>query len=109
VDGARACAAEGTIRGLLRAASLYKTDAPGAIKLWEASVKYDPQNRQAQAKLQEARAALGFKGSRPAWAQVKLLSRRELRSRRLGPSIGVVRTSRPSSWSIALALELGLD
>jgi hypothetical protein len=41
-----------------RGVALYKTDAAGAVKLWEASVKYDPQNRQAQAKLQEARAAL---------------------------------------------------
>jgi tetratricopeptide (TPR) repeat protein len=41
-----------------RGVQAYRTDVPGAIRLWEASVKYDPQNRQAQAKLQEARAAL---------------------------------------------------
>jgi len=41
-----------------RGVQAYRTDVPGAIRLWETSIKYDPQNRQAQAKLQEARAAL---------------------------------------------------
>ncbi len=34
-----------------------RTDIGGAIKLWEASLRYDPQNRLAQAKLAEARGA----------------------------------------------------
>ncbi|MEO8303530.1 MAG: hypothetical protein ABI724_05385 [Betaproteobacteria bacterium] len=41
-----------------RGVQVYRTDAPGAIRLWETSVKYDPQNKLAQTKLQEARAAL---------------------------------------------------
>jgi tetratricopeptide (TPR) repeat protein len=41
-----------------RGVQAYPTDVPGAIRLWETSVKYDPQNRAAQAKLEEARAAL---------------------------------------------------
>ncbi len=35
----------------------YRTDIAGAIRLWETSVRYDPQNRKAVAKLQEARIA----------------------------------------------------
>jgi tetratricopeptide (TPR) repeat protein len=41
-----------------RGMQAYRTDVPGAIRLWETSLKYDPQNRNAQARLQEARAAL---------------------------------------------------
>ena len=40
-----------------RGVQSFRTDVPGAIRLWETSVKYDPQNKLAQAKLQEARAA----------------------------------------------------
>jgi len=36
-----------------------RSDLAGAIKLWEASIKYDPQNRLAQAKLAEARNGQG--------------------------------------------------
>jgi len=35
----------------------YRTDTAAAIKLWEASLRYDPQNRKAAAKLMEARLA----------------------------------------------------
>ena len=41
-----------------RGVQAYGTDVPGAIRLWETSLKYDPQNRLAQAKLTEARTAL---------------------------------------------------
>ena len=41
-----------------RGVQAYRTDVPGAIKLWETSLKYDPQNRATQAKLQEARVTL---------------------------------------------------
>lgn len=40
-----------------RGVQSFRTDLPGAIRLWETSVKYDPQNKLALAKLQEARAA----------------------------------------------------
>jgi tetratricopeptide (TPR) repeat protein len=40
-----------------RGVQAYRSDITGAIKLWETSLKYDPQNRMAQAKLTEARAA----------------------------------------------------
>jgi tetratricopeptide (TPR) repeat protein len=39
-----------------RGVQTYRTDIAGAIKLWEACLKYDPQNKLAQAKLAEARA-----------------------------------------------------
>lgn len=35
----------------------YRTDTASAIKLWETSLRYDPQNRKAAAKLMEARLA----------------------------------------------------
>jgi len=35
----------------------YRSDIVGAIRLWETSVRYDPQNRKAASKLQEARTA----------------------------------------------------
>jgi hypothetical protein len=35
----------------------YRTDTGTAIKLWETSLRYDPDNRKAAAKLQEARVA----------------------------------------------------
>jgi hypothetical protein len=35
----------------------YRTDTAAAIKLWETSLRYDPQNRKAAAKLMEARLA----------------------------------------------------
>lgn len=35
----------------------YRTDTASAIKLWETSLRYDPQNRKAAAKLREARLA----------------------------------------------------
>jgi len=35
----------------------YRTDTASAIKLWETSLRYDPQNRKTAAKLQEARVA----------------------------------------------------
>jgi tetratricopeptide (TPR) repeat protein len=41
-----------------RGTQAYKSDVSGAIRLWETSLKYDPQNRLAQTRLQEARAAL---------------------------------------------------
>jgi tetratricopeptide (TPR) repeat protein len=41
-----------------RGVQTYRTDVAGAVRLWETSVKYDPRNRPAQARLQEARAAL---------------------------------------------------
>jgi len=34
-----------------RGIQAYRTDVPGAIKLWETSLRYDPQNRATQAKL----------------------------------------------------------
>ncbi len=40
-----------------RGVQAYRSDLSGAIKLWETSLKYDPQNRMAQAKLTEAHAA----------------------------------------------------
>jgi tetratricopeptide (TPR) repeat protein len=40
-----------------RGVQAYRNDVAGAIKLWETSLKYDPQNRLAQAKLSEARTA----------------------------------------------------
>lgn len=40
-----------------RGVQAYRNDLSGAIKLWETSLKYDPQNRLAQAKISEARAA----------------------------------------------------
>jgi hypothetical protein len=40
-----------------RGVQAYRTDVAGAIRLLETSVRYDPGNRRAQAKLQEARAA----------------------------------------------------
>lgn len=36
---------------------IYRTDIAGAIRLWETSVRYDPQNAKAASKLQEARTA----------------------------------------------------
>ena len=35
----------------------YRTDMAAAIRFWEASLRYDPDNRKAAAKLQEARVA----------------------------------------------------
>jgi hypothetical protein len=35
----------------------YRTDTASAIKFWEASLRYDPQNRKSAAKLMEARVA----------------------------------------------------
>lgn len=35
----------------------YRTDAASAIRLWETSLRYDPQNRNVQARLREARVA----------------------------------------------------
>ena len=35
----------------------YRTDTASAIRLWEASLRYDPENRKAAAKLQEAKTA----------------------------------------------------
>ena len=40
-----------------RGVKAYRTDVATAIRLFETSVRYDPGNRRAQAKLQEARAA----------------------------------------------------
>jgi hypothetical protein len=39
-----------------RGIAVYRSDVAGAIKLWETSLKYDPQNKLAQGKLAEARA-----------------------------------------------------
>ena len=40
-----------------RGMQAYRTDTGMAIKLWETSLRYDPDNRKAAAKLQEARMA----------------------------------------------------
>jgi hypothetical protein len=49
----KALSAEYYERGL----RVYRTDIASAITLWETSLRYDAQNRNAQARLQEARVA----------------------------------------------------